>query len=76
MNFIKKNDILSKCQIIEQNDEHYYLDNMEGSFYDIILVKGKKNKNKFRIGDVIKVKVLKICVANDGTPGLFVEYIE
>lgn len=69
-------DVFPKCKIIEESDEHYFLENMgdEMSWYDIVMPKEFVKKN-LKVGQEVSVKVDCIRIADDGTPGAFVKLV-
>jgi hypothetical protein len=67
-----------KCKIFDENEHYFFLERVDVKkgeiiYYDIIMEKSDNFSKEIKIGAELNVKVNVICIADDGTPGLFVQ---
>ncbi len=76
MNPIQSGDIFPTCKVIDENAEYYFLKNMDAKvyWYDIVMSK-KFFKEPLKIRDKVSVRVDRINIAYDSTPGVFVKLV-
>ena len=70
-------DVFSHCKVVEENDLYVFLidQDVTSSYYDIVMPKTEDNAH-LKKGDTVAVKVTGINIADDGTPGAFVELVK
>ena len=74
---LSQGDVFSNCKVVDENDLYVFLidQDVTSSYYDIVMPKTDDN-SYLKKGDTVAVKVTGVNIADDGTPGAFVELVK
>ena len=74
---LEKDQVFPHCQVVAKNEIYFFLidQDVTSSYFDIVMPKEDDNAH-LKQGDIVAVKVTGINIADDGTPGAFVQLVK